>query len=155
LPTEKQIAANRRNAQRSTGPRTAAGKLKSSRNALRHGLSGPVPSDPATRAKIHSLARLLVGQPANEACLAAAEEFASAQIELLRIGSVRKEQLRNADLSNFTRKELRRLAALDRYERYALTKRRRSSRGLGSEGEQPTSFFAKTNPIFSGRRHGV
>lgn len=33
----KQLAANRRNAQRSTGPRTDAGKTSSSRNAIRHG----------------------------------------------------------------------------------------------------------------------
>jgi hypothetical protein len=37
--TAAQIAANRRNALRSTGPRTAAGKAVSSRNALRHGLT--------------------------------------------------------------------------------------------------------------------
>jgi len=48
MATEKQIAANRANAKRSTGPKTAAGKLKSSRNAYRHGLSGPLLSDPAT-----------------------------------------------------------------------------------------------------------
>jgi len=34
----KQIAANRRNAQRSTGPTTDAGKAKASRNALKHGI---------------------------------------------------------------------------------------------------------------------
>jgi hypothetical protein len=39
MATERQIAANRRNAERSTGPRTAAGKERSRRNALRHGLA--------------------------------------------------------------------------------------------------------------------
>jgi hypothetical protein len=39
MATAAQIAANRRNALRSTGPRTAAGKAVSSRNALRHGLT--------------------------------------------------------------------------------------------------------------------
>ena len=34
----KQIAANRANALKSTGPRTASGKLASSKNALTHGL---------------------------------------------------------------------------------------------------------------------
>ncbi len=38
MATEKQIAANRRNAQKSTGPRTAAGKEASSRNAVQHGV---------------------------------------------------------------------------------------------------------------------
>jgi hypothetical protein len=39
LATERQIAANRLNAQRSTGPRTEAGKANSRRNALKHGLT--------------------------------------------------------------------------------------------------------------------
>ena len=39
MVTAAQIAANRRNALKSTGPRTAAGKSASSRNALRHGLA--------------------------------------------------------------------------------------------------------------------
>lgn len=38
MPTEAQIAANRRNALKSTGPRTEAGKAATGRNALRHGL---------------------------------------------------------------------------------------------------------------------
>lgn len=39
MATEKQIAANRRNARLSTGPRTEEGKAASSKNALTHGLS--------------------------------------------------------------------------------------------------------------------
>ncbi len=39
MATTEQAAANRRNAARSTGPRTKSGKARSSRNALRHGLS--------------------------------------------------------------------------------------------------------------------
>jgi hypothetical protein len=38
--SRKQRAANRRNAQLSTGPRTIAGRQKVSRNAIRHGLAG-------------------------------------------------------------------------------------------------------------------
>lgn len=38
MATEKQIAANRRNALKSTGPRTARGKAVTRFNALRHGL---------------------------------------------------------------------------------------------------------------------
>ncbi len=38
MATEKQIAANRRNAVKSTGPRTPEGKAKVSKNALTHGL---------------------------------------------------------------------------------------------------------------------
>ncbi len=38
MATPAQIAANRRNAQKSTGPRTAEGKAVSSHNATRHGV---------------------------------------------------------------------------------------------------------------------
>jgi hypothetical protein len=39
MASEAQTTANRANAQRSTGPKTQKGKKKSSRNALKHGLS--------------------------------------------------------------------------------------------------------------------
>jgi hypothetical protein len=39
MATEAQINANRRNARKSTGPRSATGKVASSRNGLSHGLS--------------------------------------------------------------------------------------------------------------------
>src|ERR1041385_8016231 len=40
MATDRQIAANRRNAQYSTGPSTEPGKRRSRRNAFRHGLTG-------------------------------------------------------------------------------------------------------------------
>ena len=40
MATDKQTAANRINAQKSTGPRSAAGKMKSALNAGKHGFSG-------------------------------------------------------------------------------------------------------------------
>ena len=42
MVSERRIEANRRNAQRSTGPRTLTGKTRSSMNALRHGITGQV-----------------------------------------------------------------------------------------------------------------
>jgi hypothetical protein len=57
MASEKQIVANRANGGRSKGPKTAAGRLKSSRNAFRHGLSGPMRPDPVTSMKIDAIAR--------------------------------------------------------------------------------------------------
>ena len=126
MATEKQIAANRANAKRSTGPKTVAGKMWSSRNAYRHGLSCPLPSDPE---EVEAIALALVGDGADEERLVAASEVARAQLELMSIRSVRAEMIASAKddlLASYTLK-LRRLAALDRYERYARTKRRRAS----------------------------
>ena len=43
MATKAQIAANRANAQRSTGPRTDDGKARTRQNALRHGLCAGIP----------------------------------------------------------------------------------------------------------------
>ena len=59
MATEKQIRANRENAKRSTGPKTAAGRMKSSRNAFRHGLSLKMYLDDDTPKKIGVMVRLL------------------------------------------------------------------------------------------------
>jgi len=93
MASEKQIAANRANAKKSTGPKTATGKLKSSRNAYRHGLSGPLLSDPATSAKVDWIAREVAGDQTSDDQQTAARDFARAQMELLRIRSIRSEQL--------------------------------------------------------------
>src|SRR5215813_10166603 len=38
VQVSRKVAANRRNAQKSTGPKTAAGKRRVARNAIKHGL---------------------------------------------------------------------------------------------------------------------
>ena len=53
MATEKQIEANRRNAQKSTGARTAEGKASSSRNNLRHGLTGQISLLPTEDREAH------------------------------------------------------------------------------------------------------
>jgi hypothetical protein len=128
MTTDAQIAANRANAQKSTGPKTAAGRLNSSRNALRHGLSLPLRLDTEESAKAGAITRALTPNRANEEQLLAATELAQAQIELLRIRAVRAELMAAVDLASADVGSLRRLAALDHYERLAYTKRRRASR---------------------------
>jgi hypothetical protein len=130
MATERQIAANRANAQKSTGPKTAAGRLKSSRNAFRHGLSLPLRLDAATSAKMQAIAKVLTRDQAGDEHLSAANELAQAQLQLLKIREVRAELMATFDVSCGDHDMLRRLASLDHYERLALTQRRRASRKL-------------------------
>jgi hypothetical protein len=69
----------------------------------------------------------VVAQWPNQETLTSAAEFARAQLELLRIRSKRAELMAEMDLDYNTTQGLQRLAALDRCECYALTKRRRVS----------------------------
>jgi hypothetical protein len=130
MASEKQMAANRANAKKSTGPKTAAGKLKASRNALRHGLSLPLRRDTEASAKADAIADLLACDQASDQERMAATEVALAQLELVRIRAVRAELMAELDLASDDIDALRRLAALDRYERLAHTKRRRAARKL-------------------------
>ena len=52
MTTPKQIEANRRNALRSTGPRTPAGKAIVSQNAARHGLYSSSPVIPGVESPL-------------------------------------------------------------------------------------------------------
>jgi hypothetical protein len=59
MASQAQRAANRRNAVRSTGPRTAAGKLKVSKNAVRHGLASIGSRPPAIVNELNEMATLI------------------------------------------------------------------------------------------------
>jgi hypothetical protein len=127
VATEKQIAANRANAKRSTGPKSARGKMVSSRNAYRHGLTCPLSLGADTAAKLEAIAQAVTGEGAGEEQLISAAEFARAQLELLRIRARRAEMMTAIECDCDNAQQLRQLVALDRYERYAHTKRRRAS----------------------------
>jgi hypothetical protein len=86
----KQQAANRANAQRNTGPRTAAGKSRSRHNAFRHGLAVPTAALPELAATAAALAQSIVGpgSPAPEVH-EAASRVAEPTIDLRRVRTAR------------------------------------------------------------------
>src|SRR6516225_2608021 len=65
MTSEAKIAANRRNAQRSTGPHTARGKAHVRRNALQHGLAAVVVGDLDSAAEVDRVAATLFGPEAS------------------------------------------------------------------------------------------
>ena len=70
------ITANRRNAVRSTGPLTAAGKIRARNNAIKHGLSTSIRDDPKIPSMIEALALAVTGSNPKPRKLQAAYDVA-------------------------------------------------------------------------------
>src|SRR5215472_12519925 len=86
--SEKRLAANRANAQKSTGPRSPEGKARSSQNARKHGFTASTFSIIRVE-DVDEIARLRADliacyQPVNSQELFALERMAIAQQTLLR-----------------------------------------------------------------------
>jgi hypothetical protein len=84
MASERQIAANRLNARKSTGPLSRAGKRRASWNAYRHGLASSSRPDAATARKLDQLARQIVGDTNSEIILEPARSAAEAELDLAR-----------------------------------------------------------------------
>lgn len=104
--------------------------MKSSRNALRHGLTRPLSADPAAAMTARRLVQILMPDAAEPMQTMAAIEMAQAHAQLLRVAAVRSKLVANWDFASPNLEQVRRLAALERYERQALTRRRRAARTL-------------------------
>jgi hypothetical protein len=122
--------ANRRNARSSTGPRTSAGKARAAQNARRHGLSVPARYDPSRWDEIEALARTIVGLDADPERLELARRIAEAHIDIIRARSARRDLFPTSPAALLAPAAIARLAAIDRYERSAWSRRKRAIRAL-------------------------
>jgi hypothetical protein len=99
MATDKQIEANRRNASKSTGPRSETGKARSRMNARRHGLASVLDgTKPDVMLDLNSLAH----------------RFAQIEAERARLCQQLEEHLA-MQTGQALERNLRRAAALDRY----------------------------------------
>jgi len=132
-------AANRRNARRSTGPRTAAGRARSAQNARRHGLTSRLFTDPAFLAAAADLAQAIMGLRTDAESRACAMSIAFAQIRVLRARLARQD-LYNSGLgwSELTR----RLASLFRHERRARSRRKFAIRAFDATASRTAPHMA-------------
>ena len=94
--TQRQLEANRRNAQRSCGPRTPAGKDLASRNATKHGLTAErvvvLTEDPAEYERLRAGIRASL-QPVGEFERVLADRIAAASWRLGRAARAERELL--------------------------------------------------------------
>jgi hypothetical protein len=93
MSSTKRTAANRRNATRSTGPRTQAGKSRSRKNAVRHGLSSKVTTDAALMAAVDELAKRIAREHGKPDQSEEARMAAEAEVRILRVRGARASLL--------------------------------------------------------------
>lgn len=98
MTSDRQRAANRENARKSTGPRTRAGKAASSSNARRHGVTGALPEDDivAWYRIIVNDGRAVPDPFETDPCLLAAANLARAEAQLQRVKEAQEKWWLNA-----------------------------------------------------------
>ena len=158
----KQIEANRRNAKRSTGPRSAFGKSRARANSVRHGLLSKVLADPGLVAEKQELATRIAREHGKPDDVVEARTIADTELTILTARAIRARLLdsslssqttggsgcsspdskqadpsRNApgnfDLALAYLRLGPTLATLDRYEQRAISRRQRAARHLFSD----------------------
>lgn len=134
------IESNRRNAARSTGPRSEESRRTSSQNAIKHGLARPH-TLPAP--EIEALARAVAGEDPSHERLVLAMRIAESVLELRRVRGAQVTHINKAiEVADKTRTaepsaaavvlSSALLARMDRYEQRALSRCRMMIRRLDS-----------------------
>ncbi len=84
MASERQIAANRCNAAKSTGPRSSAAKRRVGRNAIRHGLNSKSVWNKGVQEELDKRTRRLLGDSQHPNALDRARAVAEAELEIAR-----------------------------------------------------------------------
>ncbi|WP_143035385.1 hypothetical protein [Bradyrhizobium sp. Rc2d] len=130
MASERKITANRSNAKRSTGPKTDAGKARSSRNARRHGLSRLNPENDVSSSVL--LGAMTAGLAQQQSSFDV-DDLVRANLWLGRIRQARHDML-VALMECPSPKLAKRLAGLERYERPVRASQRRVLRRWLKQG---------------------
>lgn len=129
MASEKQLAANRINAQKSRGPRSIGGKMRASRNATSHRLAANFRKDPAAVRSVEVLTNLLrkAGHCEREARLLAVAEYRTRSVHTLRSRLTEKllEAAERGSASASVLMSLQSLQRIDRYEKRASSRKKR------------------------------
>ena len=124
MTSEAKIAANRRNAQRSMGPRTAPGKARVRRNALKHGLAARLLRDFGEAAEGERIAAAICASELDSIDREQAQIIAETQAALGQVRRIRAQIMEEPASAPFVDHLLR----LERYEQRALSRRKRAVR---------------------------
>jgi hypothetical protein len=141
MASPTKIAANRRNARQSTGPRSTKGKGRSKQNAFWHGMAVRLPTTSAVDRDVERLASAIAGANPDLCRWHFAKIAAEAELELRRVRAVRLSLLAAGNSADVTALDadhgtctstamLLNLPSLDRYEQRALSRRNRALRLL-------------------------
>jgi hypothetical protein len=144
MSTRARVAASRSNARKGRGPRTAAGKSKAKRNALRHGLSAVTLVDTVVAPRIEAIARRLCGADANpplreQAVIIAENHVLLARVRMLCLAAIERRLQEAAKTSGRAdpgiefgaiRRAMPEIERLERFERRAWRDRSRAMRSF-------------------------
>ena len=145
MTSELKVLANRQNAKKSTGPRTKTGKSRASRNAVRHGLERVDFGNPGYPAQVERLARAICPDASDpfryeQALIMAETQTFLARVRAARIAAIERDSPARLlgrgdesapqalDETERLSRALLDLLSLERYERRALSRRRRAIR---------------------------
>ena len=149
MASEKQISANRANALKGRGPRSAGGKARASGNATRHGLAANIWKDASAVNSIEDLIQLFraEGHSEQNVRLAAVAEFQARSIRIMRsiIGRRLCEGADSCTSDGSLVKDLMRLQSIDRYEKRVASRKKAVFRRML---EERVGQFGKTNPNY-------